>query len=239
MLICPNCKKELADGESFCDACGTALTDVAAQEAKNENEATEAAATETAAKKSVGDIAKELLEKAKQIPKKWLMIGAGAIAGLIVVIILASLLFGPAKPNFDLEDAADNLEDEDYYVSYSDDEDELSVGTVEKLTAYDDDNFLYVTVYATKKLADMAYEELKLELEREEEDLKREINHYKYLIKKFEDELDDRDKLDYYEEVLEELEDELEELKDSEYVFGQSGKKVWYGTKDAIKDSKG
>lgn len=234
MSICPNCKKEFAEGETFCDVCGTALTEAEAQEVK-----TEAEAAETGAKKSIGDVAKELIEKAKLIPKKWLMIGAGAVAGLIVVIILASLLFGPKKPNFDLEEAADNLEDEDYVANFEDDEDELDVGIVEELTAYSDGDFLYVKVFATKKLADIYYEDLQLGVEREKEDLKRKIEYYKYMIKKFEDELDDRDELDSYEEKLEDLEDELEDLKDSDVVIGQSGKKVWYGTKDAIEDSKG
>ena len=237
MSMCPNCKKEFSAGETFCDVCGTALTE--AQEAKTETVEGEAAATETGAKKSFGDVAKELIEKAKLIPKKWLMIGAGAVAGLIVVIILASLLFGPKKPNFDLEDAADNLEDEDYVAKFEDDEDELDVGIVEELAAYAEGDFLYVKVFATKKLADTYYEELQLSVEREKENLKREIKYYKYMIKKFEDELDVRDELDYYEEKLEELEDELEDLKDSDVVIGQSGKKVWYGTKDAIEDSKG
>ena len=111
MLTCPNCKKEFEDGVSTCDVCGAAL--VAAEEQ------TEAKAPATGIN--------GLIEKFKTIPKKWLIYGAAGVAGLIVIIILASLLFGPAKPNFDLEEAADNLEDADYYVSYTDDEDELKL----------------------------------------------------------------------------------------------------------------
>ena len=240
MLICPNCKKEFADGETYCDVCGTTLTEA---NANNENAAP---AAESGAKK-VG-----FIEMVKLIPKKWLMIGAGAVAGLIVVIVLASLLFGPKKPNFDLEDAADNLEDEDYTSSsigiemYEDDEDKLDIGVVEELNAINDDDYLTVTVYATKKLADMAYDALERSHEAQLEYYKATIKRLKYMIKKFEDELEDREvswseydnMLEQYEERLEDLEKEFKEYKD-EYVFGQSGKKVWEGTKDAIEDSKG
>jgi hypothetical protein len=38
--------------------------------------------------------------------------------------------------------------------------------------------------------------------------------------------------------MIEECKEEIDDIK-KEYVIGKSGKTVWYGTADAIKDSKG
>ena len=143
-----------------------------------------------------------------------------------------------SKPNIDdLEAAKANLEDADYSATYTDDEDYLGVGEVERLTASDDDdNILYVVVYASNKLANLTYEELKANLEAEKESTKREIERIKHILKKFDDELKSAE-IDKYEDELKDLEEELEEYKN--FVIGKSGKTVWYGTKDAIKDSKG
>ena len=95
---------------------------------------------------------------------------------------------------------------------------------------------LYVTVYATTKLAKLDYENRKAQLEYYKESLEREIKKIKHILDKLDDELKSSE-IDDYEDDLKDLEKQLKEYK--EYVVGISGKTVWYGTKDAIKDSKG
>ena len=152
-----------------------------------------------------------------------------------VVVFSSCSLFAP-KPELDLEDAKDNLEDADYSVSYEDDEDLLGPGVAEQLYAYDDDNFLRVTVYEDSKSASLAYDEIKMELDHEKESIKLTIKSIEHVLDKYEDDLEDEE-IDELEDMLEEYQDELEEYED--YVIGKSGKTVWAGTKDAIEDSKG
>ena len=72
-----------------------------------------------------------------------------AVAMLLgCVAIFASCGNQGSKPNLDLEEAADALEDEDYEVNYTDDEDELPVGAVEMLRASDDDDYIYIVKYS-------------------------------------------------------------------------------------------
>ncbi len=157
---------------------------------------------------------------------------------LCTVFSITSCGLFTAKPELDLKDAAKALEDEDYSVYHYDDEDDLSVGVAERLSARSDDgdDYLYITVYETTKMAKLAYEELELENEAEIEYIKLEIKTLEYTLKKFEKDLTS-DEIDEIEDEIKELEKYLEEMKD-EYCFGRKGKAVWEGTKDAIKDSK-
>lgn len=168
------------------------------------------------------------------------------IISLLVVCMLASCIVvfascnkaSSVKPELDLEEAKDALEDEDYMVQYSDDEDDLGVGVKESLAAYnEDDDGLYIIVYADSKLANLAYEEVKAEYDVEVESIKREIKQLEHILDKYEDDLDS-DEVDEYEDKIKELKKELEEMEE-DYTFGKSGKTVWYGTVDAAKDSKG
>ena len=169
---------------------------------------------------------------------------------LCTVLSLASC-FSP-KPKRDLEKAEDNLEDEDYIVSYTDDEDKLPINVVEKLTAKDDDdNELTVTVYGDYKSARLAYKQLKLQKEYTIDSYERTIDYYeiqvkmlKNQLKKYDDDLKNaeidalEDSIDEYEDMIKDTKKELKEYKD-EWVIGRSGKKVWSGTEKAIKASKG
>ena len=144
------------------------------------------------------------------------------------------------KPELNLEDAAENLEDNDYMVNYSDDEDELPVNVAESLVAYDDDEMLTITVYKDSKSADIAFDLIKLQIENEKKAAELEIKELEHLLKKYEDEIADLDEdmIDEYEDEIKELEKELEEF-DEKYCYGKSGKTVWYGTNKAAEDSKG
>jgi len=152
------------------------------------------------------------------------------IAGFMLV--LSSCAVTP-KPELDFDDAEDNLEDEDYDVDYYDDFDEIYV---ESLYAENDDDYLVITEYMDSKLANMYYKNLKAELKYEKESLQHDIDTIEHLLKKYDD--------DYTSSEIDEMEDELKELKKElkdleKIVIGKSGKFVWHGTKNAIKDSKG
>ena len=153
---------------------------------------------------------------------------------LVMTFALASCsLF--SKPELDLDDAQDNLEDEDYSVRYEDDEDNLGAGVEEYLSAYDDkDNYLRITVYASAKLAKLDYKARKLQIDTQIKETKLEIQQIEYLLENYKKDLDDPSD---YKDQLKDLEKELEQLE--EMVVGKSGKTVWYGTKDAINASKG
>ena len=103
--------------------------------------------------------------------------------------------------------------------------------------AYDDDNSLSIVRYADAKSAKLAYQEIKLKYDYQIDSLKLEIKSLEHQLKKYEDDLDS-DEIDEIEDEIKELKEELEEMKE-DFVIGRSGKVVWYGTADAIKDSKG
>ena len=124
-------------------------------------------------------------------------------------------------------------------VVVNDKEEALEVNVVKTLYAYsfeDKDSGLYMTEYADKKSAKLAYEEIKAEYETAIEELKREIKEYENILKKYEDKLDS-DKIDHYEDEIKDLEKELEELKEDS-AYGRSGKVVWYGSVKAVEDTK-
>lgn len=77
MIVCPQCKKELADGTKFCDRCGASLAN-----AYSAAPSTYGAAPATAVKTK------------KKIEKKWYIIG---VAIILVVAILAGIFFAFPK----------------------------------------------------------------------------------------------------------------------------------------------
>ena len=177
-----------------------------------------------------------------------LMLAASMLIGC--ALTLSSCFFAP-KPELDLKEAKKALEKEDYTVSYADKEDLEDVPYVEeRLSAYNDEDSLMICIYADAKSAELHYKRAKLdrdaaiaEFEQEIEELELELAFYENILDKYEDDLD-RDDIKDIEDEIEDLMDELEdvekELKEykEEYVIGKSGKTVWYGTKDAIEDSK-
>lgn len=163
--------------------------------------------------------------------KKFLALILASVMILSCMIVFSSCT---PRPKMNLEDAADNLEDEDYYVSYSDDVDEP--GYKERLSASNGDDYLIVIVFSDSKLAKLYYEEAKASMNYEKEELEREIERLEHMLKKYDDDFSSYE-IDSMEDELKDLKKELKEYK--EYVIGKSGKTVWAGTKDAIKDSKG
>ena len=158
-----------------------------------------------------------------------------ALAVLMLVSSLVVLSSCAAKPKLNLEKAEEALKDEDYYVSFSDDVDETSIE--QYLRAIKDGDSLVVIKFEKASTAKLAYQEKKLEMDYKIDSLELEIKSVKHILAKYEKDLKS-DEIKGYEDDLKDLEKELEEYKE-EYVIGRSGKYVWYGTVDAIKDSKG
>ncbi len=175
---------------------------------------------------------------------------AKLLAVALIVVMVLSLASCGAKPELDLEDAAENLEDKDYLVRYIDDKDELELNEVATLYASNDDDFLRVVEYKDAKSAKLAYEEIKMEYDLEIQEIKVEIEAIELEIKFYEHMLDEYDKdldsddIDDLEEEIDDLNDEIKDLEKNlekykeEYSYGRSGKFVWAGTVDAIEDSK-
>ena len=160
---------------------------------------------------------------------------------LAICLILATLFCITscgAKPKLDFEKAKDNLEDKDYFVEFTDDEDELTPNMVAYFEAEDDDGeYLKMIEYKDLKSAKIAYKQLKLEKETELEEYELEKKYYKNLLKKYDGDLES-DEIDYIEDAIKELDKKIEELK-KETLYGRSGKIVWEGSEKAVKASKG
>ena len=182
------------------------------------------------------------------------LLALAMILSCVLVLSSCSISIFAPKPELDLEDAAENLEDADYSVSYIDDTDELDVGMEEMLYAsevidredFDDEeeyyealdarNYITIVVYSSKKTADIAYQNAKAELDYEIKSTKLEIKSIQHTLDEYEGDLED-EQIEYYEEKLESLEKALDQLNNT--VVGKKGATVWYGTKGAIEDSKG
>ena len=159
---------------------------------------------------------------------------------LAAIMLMSCILLTSCsgRPELDLDEAEDNLEDEDYYVSYNDDpSDPMYKETFS--ASNDDDDFLYIYKFDSAAIAKLYLKGLKLNEKQEKEQLELEIKMLQKLIKLYDDEYDS-DELDELEDELKDLKKELKDLKNKKNVtYGRSGKTVWYGTKSAIKDSKG
>ena len=158
---------------------------------------------------------------------------------LLVVLVFSSVIVLSscgAKPKLNLEVAKENLEEEGYSVSYDDDSSTLGVKETLSARESNGENEINVVVCTTVKYAKLKYEELKMQLNNSKENYKLQIKTLKYKLRAFSKDLSSSEK-EAYEESIERYEENLKEMND--IVIGRSGKTVWYGTKDAIKATKG
>ena len=163
------------------------------------------------------------------------------IATLLAAVMLVGCMLAftsCAQPAiWDLDKAEENLKDNDYSVSYIDNEDELEAGVAKKLYASKDEEYLSITVYKDTKTAKYVYENLKLEYDMGLKFYKNEINRLENLLKKHKDDLSDS-QIERYEDDIKDYKEYIDEAK-KESTFGRIGKTVWYGTKTAAEDSRG
>ena len=157
---------------------------------------------------------------------------------LSIFLVLATMLAmcvslvacGGPKPQLDLKKAGKALEKNGYYVSITDGEDfwweELGYALEGTLYASEEDGDNYIRIYEfkTAKAAKLYYNYIKMDYGKGSASYKA----GKRLLNKYGKDMDKEDRKD--------LEDYLEEME--EEICGRSGRFVWYGTKDAAKDSK-
>lgn len=161
------------------------------------------------------------------------------VAFIMIIGLVLSVSSCVAIPKLDLKQAERALKEENYYVSYIDDAEDLDAGELERFSASsrDEKDYLYVTRYETIKLAKLNYEVIKLERQSNIDSIKKEIKVIEYTLKKFDKELS-RTEYNDLSDDLENLYDALDTLQ-KDLSIGINGKYVWIGTKNAIKDSKG
>lgn len=144
-------------------------------------------------------------------------------------------------PELDFEVAEENLREAGYGVYYYGPENNF-MGASEGLYAVQEQNpsddtyfndHLYIFVFESNDIASHCYDEFKYDIDDEIAELKEEIAEYKEDLK--DDGIDSEDKL-YLQKEIALLEEELEMYEN--YVVGKKDNCVWYGTKQAIKDSK-
>ena len=149
-------------------------------------------------------------------------------------------------PELDLEEAKENLEDNDYYVHLITTEEYEyaftgnSANIEQMLEAYsnddDEDDVLVITEFKDSKSALLALRLYKIERDSEIKTLKAEIKSIEHLLEEYEDDMDDN-YVEKLEDDIKELKKELRKLQD-DYVYGIDGNYVWYGTIDAVEDTK-
>ncbi len=185
-----------------------------------------------------------------------------AVVGVLICISVARTLFAAnaksIQPELDLEDAARNLENKGYTVSYIDDDDELNVNEKEYLYAeyahniapdnfndYDDyleyienlsPNMLKIVIFKDSKSANLYYKSLKIERDYELKSLRLALKECKHLLYEYEHDLDDEEEK-YYNEYISNLNKQISEIEN--YVIGKKGNTVWFGTEQAIQNSNG
>lgn len=121
-MFCPNCRKELPEGTKFCGGCGTPISAQQTPTApiqpvipvKPAAPAAAPASAPTAApikpvvkekknvdiKGTVDKVVAKASEVLKNVPKQYIKIGAIALAALIVISLLVSIIGGSKAPNY-------------------------------------------------------------------------------------------------------------------------------------------
>ena len=140
------------------------------------------------------------------------------------------------KPELDISDAMNALEDEYYEVKDRSDS-ILEVGMEESFYASKGESYFTMISFETEELAKIYYKGLKLEYDSELENIKLQIEYYEYLLENYEDELDS-DEIDEYEDEIKDLQKELDEME-NELSCGISKNVVWYGNNDAAEATRG
>ncbi len=153
-----------------------------------------------------------------------------------LMVLTFTLASCGATPKFDLEKAAENLERRDYRVYYEDDYDEDEPYYKESLYASKSGESVSIMKFNDLRTAKLYYKALKLEHESGIKELKLQIRALQWEKLRYAGKLDSDQKEDLQEEI-DELKDELEEAK-KEVSYGRIGNIVWYGTEEAIKDTK-
>ena len=168
------------------------------------------------------------------------------LTGLLALLMLVSSVFVLSscakKPELDLEDAKEALEDAEYVVNYVEESDKNGVESYLSASKKVDGDDLWdtydikITKYEKASTAKLEYQIQKKQYEMTLEYYKLEIKKAKHYLSKYEKDLSSSE-IDSYEGEIKELEKALEEYKE-DYVIGRSGKYVWYGDLKALEATK-
>ena len=158
------------------------------------------------------------------------------VLALVLAMVMGLVACG-SSPLLELSEAVDNLKAEDYYVQYHTRKSDLEPGMAEMLEAESDEEEITIIIFRDSSTA-KAYFEIK-EKEREVQItlLESELEYLEQKLEYFEADMDA--------EELEDIDEQIEEIKQSlldyeeKYVLDRSGEAVWFGTKNAVEDTKG
>ena len=100
----------------------------------------------------------------------------------------------------------------------------------------DDDEYLYMAEYESSALASVQYDKVKLQYETEEKETQLEIDELEAFYDLYKDQMSDEEKQAHKDDIAE-LKKSIDDLNDN-FTFGRSGCIIWYGTAQALKDSK-
>lgn len=160
-----------------------------------------------------------------------------SIVAILLIISSIFTLVSCARPKKDIDEAADNLRDSGYKVTFTS-SDETDVGIETKLVAYKDGSMcLQLVEFESTKLAKLYYQALRMAIQNEIQENKLSIKAMKHMINKFKDDLSS-DEISSYKQMIVDLKEENKELREQLNCTGRSGKYVWQGDLEAIKATK-
>lgn len=158
---------------------------------------------------------------------------------LVICCALTSVACTP-KPSFEFKQVKKVMEELDYSVEIEQGDDFYGeYGVIEMLIAYEDDgnDELTIVKFSNKKIAKVYYNLMKFEAEKNIEEVKLMIKSGETILKEMRDELSSEE-IDDLEDEKKDYKKELKDIEEEGRVYGISGYYVWYGTENAIKDSK-
>ena len=160
-----------------------------------------------------------------------------SIVAILLIISSIFTLVSCARPKKDIDEAADNLRDNGYTVTFTS-SDETDVGIEAKLIAYKDGSMcLQFIEFESAKLAKLYYQALRIAIQEKIKENKLSIKAMKHMINKFKDDLSS-DEISSYKQMIVDLKEENKELREQLNCTGRSGKYVWQGDLEAIKATK-
>ena len=160
-----------------------------------------------------------------------------SIVAILLIISSIFTLVSCARPKKDIDEAADNLRDNGYNVTFTS-SDEADVGIEAKLVAYKNGSMcLQFIEFGSIKLAKLYYQALRMAIQNEIQENKLSIKAMKHMINRFKDDLSS-DEISSYKQMIVDLKAENKELREQLNCTGRSGKYVWQGDLEAIKATK-
>ncbi len=160
----------------------------------------------------------------------------------LLICVFMGVGCSSVKPQLDLRDAAEALEENGYDVDIEDDMDygyyDVIIEGYLEAEEEDGDEWIEIYEFESASIAKAYYKKLKQEYEAYIDRIKAEIRFLKKILKMYDDELKSGE-IDDIEDELKEMEEYLEEQEEEWEASGYSGKYVWTASSErALKDTK-